>query len=44
MFGGDKSDSFSNGLTDAIEVLLRQHTLVKSGRRKWEKIVDDMRN
>lgn len=36
MFGGDKSDSFSCGLTDAIEILLKNHSLVEQGRKKWE--------
>ena len=38
MFGGDKSDAFSNGLTDAIEILLKNHNLIEQGRKNWESI------
>lgn len=38
MFGGDKSDAFSNGLTDAIEFMLKNHHLVDLGRQKWEDV------
>lgn len=38
MFGGDKSDTFSCGLTDAIEFLLRNHVLVEAGWKKWKEV------
>ena len=38
IFGGDKSDAFSSGLTDAIEFLLKNHERVEIGKRNWEEI------
>ncbi len=38
MFGGDSSDSFSQGLTSAMEILLSNQKYVEDGMIKWKAV------
>ena len=36
MFGTDNSQSFSLGLTYAIEILMEKHEKIEAAREKWQ--------
>ena len=44
MFGGDTTISFSRSLTYATEILLKNHSVIADGKRKWEDVFAEEMN
>ncbi len=44
MFGGDATISFSRSLTYATEILLKNHSVIADGKRKWEDVFAEEMN